>query len=179
MTRPQVSIFLSKACWEAAQPTVDTADGAIGIEARLLLGAGLMQIFHVMPKEHQPRLLEELVTSSISRLSSASQTVSTLESKDISPLQTQKMSSDIMLLSGLLKEFTLATSKEDNMEDDEKALGQHSMTDVVMTPHVVSIIRSALPSVLYLTKRFLHDEVSLRSIIVSYFIVSSQRRLCR
>ena len=135
------------------------------MEARLLLGAGLMQIFHVMPEEHQPRLLEELVTSSISRLNDASQAVSTLESKDFSPSQIRTVSDDIMLLSGLLKEFTLATSSEDDMEDGDKAPAPQLSTDVVMTPHVVSLIRSALPSVLFLTKNFLHDEVSPCSIV--------------
>lgn len=129
-----------------------------------------MHIFHVMPKEHQPRLLEELVTSSISRLNNASQTCSTLKSNVFSPSQMRNVSDDIMLLSGLSKEFTLVTSSDEDMEDNDKAPAPKNATDLVMTSHIVSLIRSTLPAILFLTESFLHDEVSVCSII-QYLII--------
>ncbi len=159
--------IFSEACWDTAQPTVERKGGTFGTEARLTLGSGLIQIFQVMPREHQPRLLEELVTSSISRLNNASLVFSSTDRNTVSPTQLYNVADDIILLSGLTKEFLLSTSSinEDMADDHQEPPPPNSATDVLMASHVVSLIRNPLPAVLFLTKTFLCDEVCVCSIV--------------
>lgn len=135
-----------------------------------------MKIFHVMPEEHQPRLFEELVTSSISRLVHASQYFSTMETDRFSSSRISSLSDDIMLLSGLAKEFTLATLTDEYMEENDKASTAQNAASLVMKPHVVSLIRSALPAIRIFVKNLIDDEVSVSSTpnVRSYMHLKSQ-----